>query len=35
MVRKTIKWYKENQDWWKRVKNGDYQKYYEKQYGSL
>jgi dTDP-glucose 4,6-dehydratase len=32
---KTVQWYKENQDWWKRVKNGDYQKYYKKQYESL
>ena len=32
-LEKTVRWYKENQDWWKRVKNGDYQKYYKKQYG--
>lgn len=32
---KTIEWYKENQDWWKRVKSGDYQKYYKKQYGEI
>lgn len=34
-LNKTVEWYKENQDWWKRVKNGDYQKYYAKQYESL
>jgi len=34
-LEKTVNWYKENQDWWKRVKNGEYQKYYEKQYGAL
>ena len=28
----TIKWYQDNTDWWKKVKNGDYQKYYELQY---
>ncbi len=28
----TVKWYQENQDWWKKVKSGEYQKYYEKQY---
>jgi dTDP-glucose 4,6-dehydratase len=28
----TINWYKNNQDWWKRIKTGEYQKYYEKQY---
>lgn len=30
---KTIDWYKENQQWWRDVKSGEYQKYYEKQYG--
>lgn len=30
----TIEWYKTNPDWWKRVKSGDYQKYYQKQYSS-
>jgi len=28
----TINWYKENQSWWKRVKNGTYKEYYAKQY---
>jgi dTDP-glucose 4,6-dehydratase len=28
----TIKWYQDNQDWWKRIKSGEYQKYYEAQY---
>lgn len=32
-LKKTIDWYVENQDWWKRVKSGEYQKYYKKQYG--
>lgn len=31
-LEKTVEWYKENESWWKDVKNGDYQKYYEKQY---
>ena len=31
-LEKCVKWYKENQDWWKRIKSGEYQKYYEKQY---
>lgn len=34
-IGKTVDWYKENQEWWKNVKNGDYQKYYQKQYGAL
>jgi dTDP-glucose 4,6-dehydratase len=28
----TVKWYQENSDWWKKVKNGEYQKYYDLQY---
>jgi dTDP-glucose 4,6-dehydratase len=28
----TVKWYQENQDWWRKVKNGEYRKYYELQY---
>lgn len=30
---KTVEWFKENKEWWQRVKSGEYQKYYEKQYG--
>lgn len=30
----TIQWYKDNQDWWKNVKSGEYQDYYKKQYSS-
>lgn len=29
---KTVAWFKENEGWWKRVKSGDYQKYYVEQY---
>lgn len=32
---KTVEWYQQNQDWWKRVKTGEYQKFYEEQYGNL
>ena len=32
-LQKTIEWYKNNESWWKNIKSGDYQKYYEKQYG--
>lgn len=28
----TIKWYVENQDWWKKIKSGEYLEYYNKQY---
>jgi len=30
---KTIDWYKNNQQRWRRVKTGEYQTYYQKQYG--
>lgn len=33
-IKKTIKWYLENQKWWKDIINGDYQNYYEKMYGN-
>ena len=29
----TVKWYVDNEAWWKRVKSGEYRKYYEAQYG--
>lgn len=32
-LEKTVKWYKENRDWWEHIKSGEYQKYYEEQYG--
>ena len=31
-IRKTIKWYLENQEWVNEVASGDYQKYYEEMY---
>jgi len=31
---KTIDWYLSNQNWWKRIISGEYQKYYEVQYGN-
>ena len=31
-IRKTIKWYFENQEWMEHVTSGDYEKYYEKMY---
>jgi dTDP-glucose 4,6-dehydratase len=29
----TVQWYVQNRDWWQRVRSGEYQKYYERQYG--
>lgn len=31
-IKKTLKWYLDNQDWVKNVTSGEYQKYYEKMY---
>ncbi len=33
-LEKTVNWYRENEEWWKRVKDGEYQKYYDKQYSN-
>ncbi|MDE2311836.1 MAG: dTDP-glucose 4,6-dehydratase [Patescibacteria group bacterium] len=32
-LRLTVEWYRRNEDWWRRVKSGEYQKYYQQQYG--
>jgi dTDP-glucose 4,6-dehydratase len=34
-LEKTVQWYKENENWWKDVKTGEYKKYYKEQYGKL
>ncbi len=33
-LEKTVQWYKENENWWRDVKDGSYQKYYKEQYGT-
>ncbi len=33
-LRKTVDWYRNNQAWWRKIKSGEYQDYYKKQYGS-
>ncbi len=32
-MKKTVEWYQENQDWWRKIKSGEYLEYYERQYG--
>jgi dTDP-glucose 4,6-dehydratase len=32
-VRVTAKWYRKNEWWWRKIKEGDYREYYEAQYG--
>lgn len=34
-LRKTIEWYRANQDWVERIRNGAYREYYRKMYGGL
>lgn len=29
----TVRWYTENRWWWERIKTGEYEEYYERQYG--
>ena len=30
---RTIRWYRDHQDWWRRVKDGSYREFYDKWYG--
>ena len=34
-LEKTVDWYKKNESWWKRVKSGKYQEYYQRQYKKI
>ncbi len=31
-IQRTVAWYKENEWWWRRIKEGEFKKYYENQY---
>jgi dTDP-glucose 4,6-dehydratase len=31
-LKETVRWYKDNQDWWNNVKTGEFENYYQKQY---
>lgn len=33
-IKKTIRWYLDNRDWWEEIISGEYQKYYEDMYGN-
>lgn len=33
-IAETIKWYVDNESWWRKVMSGEYMKYYEKNYSS-
>lgn len=30
----TVGWYRDHQDWWRKIKSGEYQEYYRRQYGT-
>lgn len=32
-MRRTVEWFKNNEQWWRNIKNGAYKQYYQKQYG--
>jgi dTDP-glucose 4,6-dehydratase len=32
-IAQTARWYQDNEWWWRKIKNGDYRRYYEAQYG--
>lgn len=32
-LEKTVLWYRENENWWKKIKSGEYLEYYKRQYG--
>ena len=33
-IKKTIKWYLDNKEWWETIISGEYKNYYEKMYGN-
>ena len=33
-LKKTVDWYKNNSNWWKRIKTGEYMRFYEHHYGT-
>ncbi|MCR5623683.1 MAG: GDP-mannose 4,6-dehydratase, partial [Lachnospiraceae bacterium] len=33
-IKQTIQWYLDNKPWWEHIISGEYQNYYEQQYGN-
>ena len=31
----TVKWYQENESWWRKIKSGEFKEYYARQYAAL
>ena len=34
-IGETVRWYVENQDWWRKIKSGEFLEYYKKQYAEI
>ncbi|MDX1688230.1 MAG: dTDP-glucose 4,6-dehydratase, partial [Candidatus Promineifilaceae bacterium] len=32
-IRATVRWYRDNEWWWRKIKSGEFKKYYQQQYG--
>src|ERR1700761_4902343 len=32
-IKRTVDWYRDNEDWWGPIRSGEYREYYERQYG--
>ncbi len=34
-IARTVRWYQQNEDWWRKIKTGEYLEYYKRQYSTL
>jgi dTDP-glucose 4,6-dehydratase len=34
-IEETVRWYQENEDWWRKIKSGEFLEYYRKQYAEI
>jgi len=34
-LERTVSWYRDNPDWWRKIKSGEWREYYEQQYAEL
>jgi len=34
-LERTVSWYRDNPDWWRKIKSGEWRQYYERQYAEL
>ena len=32
-IERTVRWYRDNEEWWAPIRSGEYRAYYERQYG--